>query len=146
MSPVPRRLDAIVAKWAPASALVIGTPAGPEPPLGTVTRLDPGQAAEQLASLGRFDCALVRPDETLEGRGLVLVLGRLKNVHAPRIALELAVSPPAGLRNALLDLAFEPDAEAEDLWVHDIDRYNPQREWNNPDNWANPENFHKYRW
>jgi hypothetical protein len=36
--------------------------------------------------------------------------------------------------------------EARDLYWYHVDRYNPEREWNNPDHWANPDNFRRYRW
>jgi hypothetical protein len=31
-------------------------------------------------------------------------------------------------------------------WLYDIDRYNPERPWNNPEDWANPGNFERFRW
>ncbi len=144
--PARRRLEALLAKWRPTSVVVIGNPAGAGTTPDTITRLEPAGAAEALDSLGRFDCALVGPGDAVRERALLLLLGRLKNVHAPRIVLQLDERPGAELRDALLELAFEPDAETAELWIHDIDRYNPQREWNTPEHWANPENFDKYRW
>lgn len=32
------------------------------------------------------------------------------------------------------------------LYLFDVDRYNPEREWNNPVDWAHPENFDRFRW
>ena len=32
------------------------------------------------------------------------------------------------------------------VYTYDIDSFNRQREWNSPENWANPENFRRYRW
>ena len=32
------------------------------------------------------------------------------------------------------------------LYDHDIASYNPERSWNNPSDWAHPENFDRYRW
>jgi hypothetical protein len=32
------------------------------------------------------------------------------------------------------------------LYLHDPSRFHESREWNNSSNWANPENFNKYRW
>ncbi len=31
-------------------------------------------------------------------------------------------------------------------WRYDIDRYNPERPWNSPEDWAHPENFERFRW
>ena len=48
-----------------------------------------------------------------------------------------------------LALGFERRGEPTDgieLFWYDADRFNPEREWNNPDHWANPENFKRYRW
>lgn len=47
-----------------------------------------------------------------------------------------------------LALGFERRSEddAYELYWFDVDRYNPEREWNNPTNWANPENFRRFRW
>ena len=41
------------------------------------------------------------------------------------------------------------ERSAEGTWLlydHDIATYNPERDWNNPTDWANPENFNRYRW
>jgi hypothetical protein len=115
-----------------------------------VTRLAAAEAPSKLAALGRFDFAVVADlVETLEAREAEAVLGRLKNLHADRFVL---VDDPARSclgRDELLALAlapYEPLADGRLAWVYDIDRYNPEREWNNPEDWAHPENFRKYRW
>lgn len=38
------------------------------------------------------------------------------------------------------------DREEYALYWFDRDRCNPEREWNNPTDWAHPENFDRFRW
>ncbi len=53
-------------------------------------------------------------------------------------------------REDMLALAYTLRARsADDQWLlydHDIASYNPERDWNTPEHWANPENFERYRW
>ena len=147
MTPAARdRLTGLLGAWAPQRLLVVGEPV-PEASAPETTRLaanGPGEAAGTLGDLGRFDVAVVSFHRPPAGEALETLLGRLKNLHAPRVVLSLEAGPADAAR--LRALAFEPDGQAPSLWVHDIDRYNRPREWNTPDDWAHPENFDKYRW
>lgn len=115
-----------------------------------VTRLAVADAPAELAALGRFDFAVVADlVETLEAGQAEAVLGRLKNLHVDRFMLVVDPNRSCLGRDALLAMALAPYEPLEDrrlAWLYDIDRYNPEREWNNPEDWAHPENFGKYRW
>ena len=138
---LPDGLLDLLARWAPASLLVIGDglPGDPVPGVA-VTRIPAGAGLAALDDLGRFDAAVLIGEAGLDAETLELLLGRLKNVHAPKVAAVLERADPDRLRA----LAFA--AAGQSLWLHDIDRYNPRREWNSADDWAHPENFEKYRW
>jgi hypothetical protein len=145
----PEELDRILtllAGWKPGSLLVAGADLPADGlPAAVVTRLDPTTGTDALADLGRFDAAVVAfSGDTPDPDELELFLGRLKNLHAPRIAVR--TDSPEGTAIRLRALAFEPDTAQGTVWVHDIDRYNPHREWNTARDWAHPENFDKYRW
>jgi len=134
----------------PASLLVIGDPPTPPATHAAVTCVSATTAPAALATLGRFDFALVSELlEQLDGPAAEAVLGRLKNLHTDRFVL-LADPAHACLgHEALLALALAPYEQLADgrvAWLYDIDRYNPERRWNNPEDWANPENFERFRW
>ena len=144
--PVATRFAALLEGWTPGSLLLVGEPpAGAHFPPAEVTRIGAPGALQALEVLGRFDVAAVAFGRAAPpGDEVELLLGRLKNLHAPRIVAWIDAGE--ALAGRLRALAFEPDSEAPALWIHDIDRYNPRREWNSPDDWAHPENFDKYRW
>ncbi len=141
---------ALLAEYAPGSVLVIGGAVPmPEAP-AKETRLAAAEAPAKLEALGRFDFALVSGLlEELEAADAEAVLGRLKNLHTSRFLL-LADPARACLgHDALLALAlapFEHLADGRVAWRYDLDRYNPERRWNNPEDWANPHNFDRFRW
>jgi hypothetical protein len=115
-----------------------------------VTRLAVADAPAALDALGRFDFAVVADLlETLQAMEAETVLGRLKNLHVDRYVVFVDAGRSSLDREALLGLALRPMETLEDgraAWVYDIDQYNPEREWNNPEDWAHPENFGKVRW
>lgn len=148
------RAGAFLAECAPASVLVVGTAfdgalAAAALDEDVLTRLAVDEAAARLPALGRFDCALVGGiAELLPAREAAELVGRLKNLHAPRFLLLADLVRSSLDRDALLALALRPAGALDDdlaLWLYDVDRYNPERNWNNPDDWAHPENFDKYR-
>jgi hypothetical protein len=143
-------LASLIEGYAPASLLLIGDPpVAPEASI-EVTRVAAVDALDALASLGRFDlaiaCGLV---ETLDAPAAETVLGRLKNLHTDRFVLLADPARSCLGHDALLALALAPFEHLDDgrvAWRYDIDRYNPERRWNNPKDWANPENFRRFRW
>jgi hypothetical protein len=141
-------IAALLAEYAPASMLVIGDRAPKT--AAEVTLLAAAEAPAQLEELGRFDFAVVSGLlEEIEAADAEAVLGRLKNLHTSRFLL-LADPARASLgHDALLALAlapFEHLADGRVAWRYDLDRYNPERRWNNPEDWANPHNFDRFRW
>jgi hypothetical protein len=141
---------ALLERYAPASLLVIGNPPIAPETDAKVTRVAATAAPAELATLGRFDFALVSALlEQLGAPDASAVLGRLKNLHTDRFVL-LADPARACLgHDELLALALAPCEHLADgrvAWLYDLDRYNPERPWNNPDDWANPENFERFRW
>jgi hypothetical protein len=141
---------ALLGRYAPANLLVIGDPPLAPETDAEVTCVTATDAPTALATLGRFDFALVSAlVEQLDGPDAAAVLGRLKNLHTDRFVL-LADPARACLgHDELLALALAPCEQLADgrvAWLYDIDRYNPERPWNNPDDWANPENFGRFRW
>ena len=132
----------------PARLLLIGDPPGD---CGTeVTRIPAADALESLAKLGRFDFAVVCDLlEQVDEPTAEAVLGRLTNLHTDRFLLLADPAQSCLGREALLALALAPFERLDDgriAWRYDIDEYNPERRWNNPDDWAHPENFQRFRW
>ena len=140
----------LLAEYAPATLLVIGDAAPVPETSAEVTCLATAEASQKLEELGGFDFALVSGLlEELAAADAEAVLGRLKNLHTSRFLL-LADPARACLgHDALLALAlapFEHLADGRVAWRYDLDRYNPERRWNNPEDWANPQNFDRFRW
>lgn len=134
----------------PGRLLVIG-PAPVSPAVSAeVQRVAAEEAQVAMAEYGRFDFAIVAElAERLDAAAAGAVLGRLKNLHTDRYVLLVDPAHASLDRDALLALALLPLEQLTDgriAWLYDIDRYNPERRWNNPDNWAHPQNFDRFRW
>lgn len=97
------------------------------------------------------DIALV--SETLErlspdqGR---LLLGQLRNAGARRIAVTVDNTSPWRFEH-FIGLGFKRLMNSggqppQSVYAYDIANYNHKRQWNNADNWANPERWDKSRW
>jgi hypothetical protein len=71
------------------------------------------------------------------------LLAALRDRMARRVVVLDHTLPPTDF----IALGFEllPGAPGEG-YLFDPDSPARRREWNNPDHWANPENFDKYRW
>ena len=156
-----RLLARFLGLWKPQRVLALGSPL-PEAleqyaeggqidvqPLGVVEDLT------ALASVGRFDLAVVANQlEQVSRRAGAQLLGRLKNLHTGRICVLLAPEQGYGRQwrgNDFIGLGFnEPrdqqPGEPQRFYYYDLGSYNPERRWNNPSGWANPENFRRYRW
>lgn len=143
-------IAALLASCAPKRLLVIGDAPVPDTAAATLTRVALDDVGTALSALGRFDLALVAGlAESLEVPAAEGVLGRLKNLHADRFILLVDPSRSKLGHDALLALALAPADKLADgriAWRYDIDFYNPERRWNNPEDWANPENFKRFRW
>ena len=140
----------LLADYAPASLLVVGDPPTAPKTDAELTCVSVHEVAAELAVLARFDFAVITELlEELDGPTAEFVLGRLKNLHTDKYLL-LADPARACLgHDAQLALALAPCEQLDDgriAWRYDIDRYNPERPWNNPEDWANPQNFDRFRW
>ena len=143
-------LASLVRDYAPASLLLIGDPPVAPETEAEVTRVAVADAADTLAGLGRFDLAIVDGlVERLDAPAAEAVLGRLKNLHTDRFVLLADPAQSCLGHEDLLALALAQFEQLDDgrvAWRYDIDRYNPERRWNNPEDWANPQNFERFRW
>lgn len=143
-------IASLLESYAPAQLLVIGDSLVLPEVAVEVTRLPVADAPEGLQALGRFDFAVaVDLVETLEAKEAEAVLGRLKNLHAETFLVLVDEARSCLGRDDLLALAlapYEPLQDGRIAWLYDFDRYNPERKWNNPEDWAHPENFGKFRW
>lgn len=113
-----------------------------------VLRLGRIESADDIPAAVRADVALVVDQlehmSKFEGAHM---LARLRDIHCGRVVLILA--DDAWEPVELLALGFiqvQRPAACGRVYLFDPDRFNEQREWNNPSDWANPENFRKYRW
>ena len=123
-----------------------------------VLSIDPRQAPDELAAVGRFDYGVLSGAlETLDPAAGAALIARLRDLHCHRFALacrhqdarhrEGSWTEPRLLALALqLHRRIDQDGVWYSVYTYDIDSYNPEREWNNPENWANPGNFRRYRW
>lgn len=131
--------------------LVDGEAAAPEPwpqwpatVRWSVAELDVGVRGSERFSLGVVVDLLDRLDETAADA----LLAALRD----RLCRRVLVAVPPGSRfdrQRMLAMGYTLRARGPGGWRvydHDIASYNPERSWNNPDDWAHPENFDRYRW
>jgi hypothetical protein len=140
----------LLGRYRPARLLLIG-PSFAEFAGEAETRRLPAEHAERaLGACGHFDFAVVADViERLDAAAATTLLGGLKNLHADRFVLVVDPRRSSLDSDALLALTLAPLERLDggrEAWLYDIDRYNPEREWNTPEDWAHPENFRKYRW
>ena len=106
--------------------------------------LDDVRQATDLDEAGPLGLVVVTNQlEHMEKAAARHLLARLRDGHA---AMLVAHDPSRVFSTAdYLALGFEVDARA-DCYVYDANAASRQRDWNNASNWANPENFDKFRW
>jgi hypothetical protein len=95
----------------------------------------------------KVDVALVAAGagDTLDA--VVPLLARLRDVHAGCVVFQDTAEIAAA--GDMLALGFEAkESPSTDglLYVRDPAEAERPREWNNSRNWANPDNFSRYRW
>ncbi|HEX6999437.1 MAG TPA: DUF6231 family protein [Gammaproteobacteria bacterium] len=139
----PKRLLAVTASTAAVALDAFAA----ERPDALVRRFAPGDALDAAATDAPYDLGLlgdvvgVLPDAAA---------GRLIGALRDRFCRRVLLLAPAGRWRLASYLAFgferREAGEGWELYWYDVDRYNPEREWNNPTHWANPENFKRYRW
>jgi hypothetical protein len=130
------------------SAVTIGLPETDTPDFGTVdayeTLSGPGDLPRPLrAQLG----IVVTPLEYMPRSKAEQLLSRLRDVHCEKVLLldtESGWSPDILRSLGYLEVK-RPSARGR-CYMFDPDIFNQPREWNNSTDWANPENFRRYRW
>lgn len=109
---------------------------------GTLTRPD------EIPATLKVEFAIVRsPLAEMARQDTEQLLSRLRDVHSEKVLLldtgnEWTADELRSLGYLELD---HPPAGAR-CYLFDPDLFNEPREWNNASDWANPENFRKYRW
>lgn len=127
-------------------------------PNGEVLLLDiesspPGTLTQRLNDLVQdIDLVLVSKEvEALDKTSAVQIIGQLRNSLNAQILVLLSSSAPLDFAD-MIGLGFKLEANGfsdkndTTLYTYDITNYNKKREWNNSRFWANPGNFHKFRW
>lgn len=103
-----------------------------------------------LDGYGMYDlCVIFALAPAIAADDRAQLLGRLRDLHARRL-LVMEPALPGTVLAEMLALGFErhtpEEGPGEAVYLYDVDRFNEKREWNSPEDWANPENFDKYRW
>lgn len=123
-----------------------------------LTAMRPEEALEQLEDHDRFDYAvLCGALEALSPKDGAALIARLRDLHCHRFAVACVHADAHHREGAwsegdLLAMALSLHRRiAEDevwysVYTYDIDTFNRRREWNDPADWANPQNFRRYRW
>jgi hypothetical protein len=90
---------------------------------------------------------VVAPLDFMPSSNAEQLLSRLRDVHCYRVLLLDTEGhwTPETLR-PLGYLEVECPSVAGRCYLYDPEVFNQLREWNNSSDWANPENFQKYRW
>lgn len=116
--------------------------------ISSVTVYDALSGPGELPAGLKVQLGIVRaPLDLMAPKEAEQLLSRLRDVHCEKVLLIDTGSrwSPDKLRSlGYLDTGY-PSVEAV-CYVFDPDLFNQPREWNNARNWANPENFRKYRW
>lgn len=109
---------------------------------------------------GRYDMGVVTETiEYMEKREAVLLLSRLRDLYTARFCTAVRVGDDwpdltsTWTRNELLGIGLmlvnsyeDDDNRRIQLYKYDIATYKPTPGWLNPEDWANPELWNKYRW
>ncbi len=110
---------------------------------------DASISVDELPAGLRAGAALLAIDSNVDTTDLLPLLARLRDVHADHVVVFVDNDAASDLKNALVAMGFEArKSPSEDglVFAWDPVLANRPREWNNSRNWANPENFSRYRW
>jgi len=110
--------------------------------------LDDVNCVEDLDNELRADVGIVAGQlETMAHEDGINLLSRLRDVHCSKVLL--LVSGPGWTREELLALGYQetkrPSSNGR-CYLYDSEIFSQARDWNNSTNWANPQNFRRYRW
>lgn len=123
-----------------------------------VDHVEPPAASDTLGR--RYDMGVVTETlEFLDKRRALVLLSRLRDLYTSRfcVAVRIGAAWPGltsywhrrELLGAGMLLVNSYDATEQcrlQLYKYDIASYKPTPGWLNPDDWANPELWNKYRW
>jgi hypothetical protein len=163
-------IETLLTECRPASLLVIGGDgAGPavesyREQIAVLDRecrvdhVEPDQAVRLIDR--RYDMGIVTDAvEHLEKKDAIRLLSRLRDLYTRRFCAAIRVGDAwpslrsTWARNELLALGMMlvniyPDEQDRPihLYKYDIATYKPTPRWLNPDDWANPDLWDKYRW
>lgn len=129
--------------------------------LGRTCRVDRvADASAELLPGIRYDMGIVTNTvEHLDKNTAIQLLSRLRDLHTRRFCAAVPVGEgwsslqSTWSRNEFLALgmmlvnSYSDDIDRRiHLYKYDIATYKPTPNWLNPDDWANPELWNKYRW
>ena len=124
-----------------ASLVTLGLAEADMPEVGSV------EAYEAISAPGDLPHALRAQLDHIQHATAEQLLSRLRDVHCERVVFldTASVWSPDVLRSlGYLELKL-PTIDGR-CYLYDPDLFTQPREWNNSSDWANPENFGKYRW
>lgn len=105
-------------------------------------------SADDLVAVNRADFGIVFDQlEHMEKEQGIHLLSRLRDHLCVRVLLHYAAGTFSN--QELLALGYIKQKRLSidgHFFLFDPDLFFVRRNWNTPDNWANPENFKKYRW
>lgn len=162
-------IETLLNECQPASVLVIGSGADhavaayeeQKQLLGRECRIEHIRLDTPTKTLGqRYDMGIVTETvEYMDKSEAVLLLSRLRDLYTARfcVALRMGGDWPGVAstwsRNELLGIGMmlvnsynDDSGRPLHLYKYDIATYKPTPGWLNPDDWANPELWNKYRW
>jgi hypothetical protein len=106
------------------------------------------QSAAQLEDLERFPVALVIDQiPHMPAQSAVHMLAQLRDRYAERIIVSNEEETLDSQQ--LLALGFirrEVEPTCGNIYLHDPAEFYERRAWNDSRDWANPENFNRFRW
>jgi len=162
-------IETLLNECQPESVLVVGAGADEaverycehKQQLGRECRIERVRPPHPLATVKqRYDMGVVADAvEFMDKRDAIRLLSRLRDLHTARFcaAVRIGADWPdltsTWSRNELLGIgmmlvnSYEDDhGRRAHLYKYDIATYKPTPGWLNPDDWANPELWNKYRW
>ncbi len=149
--PVPRLaslLDDLGLVTRDISLITIGADGGAVPGADVVHACEALSGPDDLPRTLRVALGIViAPLDFMTRKKTEQLLSRLRDIHCEKVLL---VDTDGGWKpEELRPLGYletsKPQAGVR-CYLFDPDAFNQPREWNNSSNWANPENFRKYRW
>jgi len=122
-----------------------------------IERIEHDTPIESLEA--RYDMGIVTETiEHMDKSEAILLLSRLRDLYTARFCAAVRVGEEwpdvtsTWTRNELLGIgmmlvnSYTDDGRRIHLYKYDIATYKPTPGWLNPDDWANPELWDKYRW